>query len=245
MDYYSIMKIKALHPLISCICITDNRPAMLLKSILSFDQQNYPNAELVISYPNNDKSTKNLISQLKQTSAIRLLEIVRHEKETIGVARNKAVEKCNGDYVCMWDDDDIYFFSRISDQYNLLQGNRKYFQASVVSQIILFDVIKDKGYLSFPYRWSGSLLCRKQHFLAFPCIDANEFECAPLINYLNANHLLLQSDLSPQLYIYVYHGQNKTDKYSFQYLTRKSAPLEQNFSKWISANINQEIKLNV
>jgi glycosyltransferase involved in cell wall biosynthesis len=239
------MKIRPLHPLISCICITDNRPGLLLKSILSFDQQNYPNTEMVISHPENDFETKSLIAQLKRISDIRILEIERDESESIGMARNNAVSQCNGDYVCMWDDDDIYFFSRVADQYNLLQGNGKYFQASIVSQIVLFDAIKGKGFLSFPYHWGGSLLCKKQHFLAYPCTDTNQFECAPLINYLDVNHLLLQSDFSPQLYIYVYHGANETDHLSFEYLSRKSAPLEQDFSDWISGYLNQEIKLNL
>jgi glycosyltransferase involved in cell wall biosynthesis len=218
---------------------------MLLKSVLSFDQQNYPNTELVITYPRTDEVTRSIVARLKQISDIKILGIERNPGETIGTARNNAVAKCNGDYVCMWDDDDIYFFSRIADQYNLLQGNGKYFQASVVSQIILFDSGKGEAYLSFPYHWGGTLLCRKDHFLAHPCINSNQFECSPVINYLHQNNLLLQSDFNPQLYIYVYHGQNKNDRMSYQYLTRKSDPLENEFAYGISEYLKQEIKLSV
>lgn len=239
------MKIKPLHPLISCICITDRRPGMLLKSIISFDQQNYPNTELVISYPENDWETKNIISQIRQICDIRIMAITRTQCDTIGEARNDAVEQCSGEYVCIWDDDDIYFFSRIADQYNLLQGNGKYFQASIVSQIILYDAITEESYLSHSYHWAGSLLCRKKHFLANPCNHSNEFECAPVINYLHMNQLLLQSDFNPQLYIYVYHGGNKTNRYSFQYLTKRSSILGQDFTEWISGYLKQEVKLNV
>ena len=44
-------------PLISCICITRNRPGYLSKAIVCFKQQTYPNKELVILYEEDDLLT--------------------------------------------------------------------------------------------------------------------------------------------------------------------------------------------
>lgn len=239
------MKKKPLHPLISCICITEKRPEMLLKSILSFDQQNYPNTELVISYPHDDQETKNVITEVLAVIQIRILAIEHKNGISIGVARNNAVKACHGEYVCNWDDDDFYFYSRIADQYNLMRGNGKYFQSSMITQIILFDAISSKAYLSFPHLWNGSLLCKKSHFLLHPCTDTDTAECQPVISYLASNKLILQTDLGPMLYTYVYHGQNKTDYHHFQYLLRKSTPLEDQFSQDLQNYFEQQIKINV
>ena len=239
------MKIKPLHPLISCICITSNRPDMLLKAILSFDQQNYPNRELIISYPEDDVESELLLLQILKISQLEIVTITRPAKQSIGHARNNAVAKSNGKYICMWDDDDIYYYTRIADQHNIMRGDGRYFQSSLIPQIILFDATENKAYLSFPYHWSGSLLCKKEHLLQYPCTDSNQFECAPVIDYLSSRKLILQTMLSPSLYTYVYHGQNETEYFNFQYLIRKSQPLEEGYAQNIQQYLNQQLKINI
>lgn len=238
------MKIRPLHPLISCICITANRPEKLLKTILSFDQQSYPNKELVISYPKNDQSTKDLITQTLKAADIRILEIERNEDESIGKARNNAINICNGEYICIWDDDDIYHYSRVADQHNFMQGEGRYFQSSIITQIILYDSMTHKAYQSFQNYWTGSLMCKKQHILKYPCQDTNQFECAPVIDYLASRELILQNKLNPSLYIYVYHGSNVIDYTHFQYYLKRSTPLSEESSNRIKVHLAQELKIN-
>ena len=239
------MKTKPLHPLVSCICITNNRPQLLLKAILSFDQQNYPNRELVVSYPKNDSESKELIKKILLIPEFNIIEIEREEGESIGTARNNAVRKCNGVYVCMWDDDDVYSHTRVADQHNLLQGNGRYFQASLISQILLFDAIKSKAYISHQYNWNGSLLCKREHLLSYPCKDSNLFECDPVIEYLESKKLLLKQGFDPQIYTYIYHGSNVTDYFHFQYLAKQGRPLADEFSYEVKSYLAQEIKINI
>lgn len=237
------MKIKSLHPLISCICITQNRADMLLKSVLSFDQQNYPNKELVISYSQDDEETILIINNLLLISKIRILAIERSCGESIGKARNDAISKCNGDYICMWDDDDIFYFTRLADQYNLLQGNGRYFQSSIITQVTLFDSTTNKAYISIPYNWTGTLLCKKEYILKYPCKDSNQFECAPVIDFLESKKLILRDLLHPSLYVYVYHGSNVIDYFHFQLFIRKSQPLNKKYAQSIHDYLEQKLKI--
>ena len=239
------MKVKLLHPLLSCICVTSKRPDLLLKSILSFDQQNYPNKELIISYPKNDHDTKELIEQVRAITDIIVVVVERDEHISLGLARNEAARLCNGDYICIWDDDDIYHFRRLSEQYNLLQGSGRYFQSSIIKQIILFDATIQKAYLSFENYWNSTLLCKTNHFLEHPCNDTNRFECQPVINYLLQDNLLLQSNLSPYLYTAVYHGSNVIDYYHFKYYVKKGMLLDEELAQSLHAQWEQKIKLMI
>jgi len=45
-------------PLISCVCVTHNRPNMLERVIKCFEYQTYNNKQLVIVYEELDKLTK-------------------------------------------------------------------------------------------------------------------------------------------------------------------------------------------
>lgn len=239
------MKIKPLHPLISCICITDNRPSFLLKSILYFDQQNYPNTELVISYPESDEGTRSIIAQLNALTDIRILAVVRNNEISLGEARNQAVNRCNGAFVCMWDDDDIFFFTRIADQYNLLQGNGRYFQASVIPVITLFDASKECSYVSKSRYWNGTLLCKKQHFLNNPCRHTDHEECTPVIEFLVQQQLLMTSGLDRQLYVHIIHDTNQTNQHEFRSPIDSTQSVPRAESEYYASCYHQTLKLNV
>lgn len=237
------MKIKRLHPLISCICVTGHRTEMLLKAIISFDQQNYPNRELVVSYPENDDPTRKLISKLSRISELDIVVIERRIDETIGTARNNAVTKSNGEYICMWDDDDHYSFNRLADQHNFMQGQGRYFQASILIRILLYDSKKNKAFISLPNYWTGSLLCKKIHFLDHPCADNNIFECDSILEFLRSKKILHEVDLKPSLYTFIYHGGNVLNYTHFQYYTSKSRVIDQEHAESIRIEMEQKALL--
>lgn len=237
------MKIKLIHPLISCICITQNRPALLLKAIVSFDTQSYPNRELIISYPKHDKETKQLINDILEVSDLRIIQIEREGNESLGTARNNAIATCNGDYICLWDDDDWYHAKRLAHQYNTMRINGQSCVASMLTRVMLFDVTTQKAYLSFPYLWCGSLLCKKDHILKHPFVDSNIAEDAEIINYLESRKLLHYITDSAFLYLYVYHGKNALGYYHFSYYLRKSELLDLESRDWIRSLL--EVKVEV
>lgn len=212
-------------PLISCICITSNRPVLLQKAINCFKSQNYLNKELIISYPKNDNSTKKLITQ-EQNEMLKILAIEREQDISLREARNQAIKESNGEYVCIWNDDDWYHPSRISYQYNSIQNKRDGYQASILTRILLFDETKKAAYSSFNCTWEGTILCSKVILMQnqYPINDNGED--SHLIQFLSSRKQLLLLDQAPFLYIYIYHGKNTWNYKRFEFLISKSRLLK-------------------
>jgi glycosyltransferase involved in cell wall biosynthesis len=226
---------KSIHPLISCICVTNNRSALLQKAITYFQSQNYPNKELVISYVTDDQSTKEVIQNEIVKGDITILKIERTPEESLGNARNQAIAKCGGDYVCIWDDDDWYHASRLSFQFNSMQTLGQGYQASVLTHILLYDATTQKAYLSFNYTWDGSILCRKEIIMQNQYAHSNQGEDTHIIKFLDSRKLLYHISDVPFLYIYVYHGENTWNYAHFEYFLNKSELLDDDVTEKIKA----------
>tara|TARA_R110001606_G_scaffold88104_2_gene198292 strand:- start:2333 stop:3094 length:762 start_codon:yes stop_codon:yes gene_type:complete len=89
-------------PFISCKCITYGRVSTLEEAIHSFLIQDYPKdrCELIIV---NDYPKQKLIYDHPQVTIYNLDETF----PLIGEKENYAIERCNGDLIAVWDDDDI------------------------------------------------------------------------------------------------------------------------------------------
>ncbi|KIO74593.1 hypothetical protein TH53_25510 [Pedobacter lusitanus] len=217
---------KLTDPLISCICITNNRPALLQKAIRCFQEQNYPNKELVVSYPRKDPSTRKILDEVLKESELKILIIERDDDESVGNARNHAVAKAGGDYICIWDDDDWYHPSRLSYQFKSMQTLGQGYQASVLTYVILYDTTTGKAYASFPYTWDGSILCRKEIIMQNQYANANKAEDTHIIKFLDSRKLLYHIEDAPFLYIYIYHGGNTWDYAHYEYFLKQSELLD-------------------
>jgi glycosyltransferase involved in cell wall biosynthesis len=237
------MKVKLTHPLVSCLCITDSRPLLLLKAIVNFDAQNYPNRELVISYPSTDISTKNLLNRLLGTSDLNIKPVERNASDSIGKAKNMAIHHCNGDYICTWDDDDLYYTNRLAHQFNSMHGKGKYFQAGILSRVLLYNATTQKAYNSFPSYWSGSLICRKDLLQQYPYADTNIIEDTLLLRSLESRKLLQKIEDTPFLYIFVYHGKNALDHSYYHYFSSRSEQVDYKTAENIRAYYDQQFEL--
>lgn len=228
------------YPLISCICITNNRPSLLKRAIYCFELQNYPNKELVISYQKKDIKSRLIIEEAKLNEALKILQIERSVTDSLGDARNQAVYKCTGDYVCMWDDDDWHHTSRLSYQFNSLRSISQYYQASVLSRILLYDATTKKAYCSFSYTWDGTILCRKEILLQNQYASRDRGEDTHVITFLSARKLLYKIEDVPFLYIYVYHGENTWNYAHFENFMDKSQVLDEQTTIGIRRVLNDQ-----
>lgn len=227
-------------PLISCICVTKDRPDFLLRSIQMFEKQNYPSKELVISYPENDQRTIDAIKYILESKNVKIIQIQRLENDSIGKSRNSAIANCHGEYVCIWDDDDINYPTRLSEQYNTMFIENK-FDSSILTRIILYEATAQKAFLSYSSYWISTLLCLRDHLLNYPCADSNEFELAPILNFLVDKNQIFYIQNNPSLYTYVYHGRNYLKYTIFLALVNKSEPLPEEFAKEINFFLSQKI----
>lgn len=99
-------------PLISCVMPTYGRPDYLGESIAMFLAQDYPHKELIIL---NDCPDQHFRCDLPD------VRIVNRKTRcpTLGEKRNEAIELAQGEFIAVWDDDDIYLPWRLS--YSLAQ----------------------------------------------------------------------------------------------------------------------------
>lgn len=208
------------YPLISCICVTSNRPEQLKKAISCFANQNYPNKELVISYPKNDLPSKEIIENIRQKDILKIIPVEHTGDEPLDKAKIRVITKCTGDYICIWDDNDWYHPSRLTFQFNSMQIVGERYQASVLSRILLYDAGTKKVYHSFSCNWDGTLLCRKEIFLLNPYIK--DGESTSITTFLSGRKTLYQIDDAPFLYIHIYHGANIHDDKHFGSFMKQS-----------------------
>jgi len=101
-------------PLVSCIMPTANREKYVPYAIKYFLEQDYENKELIII----DDGKFGVANLVPANSNI----YYRHTPpiESIGIKRNLACEKSNGEIIIHWDDDDWHASDWISMQVNYL-----------------------------------------------------------------------------------------------------------------------------
>ncbi|HEY1411744.1 MAG TPA: glycosyltransferase, partial [Rhodopila sp.] len=97
-------------PLVSCIMPTSGRPDWVPQAIHYFQQQDYPNLELIIV----DTSPAGVTPNIPDDPRIRYHRLA--SRRPIGSMRNIAVEQARGDIIIHWDDDDWYAPNRVSAQ---------------------------------------------------------------------------------------------------------------------------------
>jgi len=213
------------YPLITCICITNQRVELLKRATACFKAQNYPNKELLISYPTKDTLTKKSIDDLISETDIVINQIERPDDMNLGDARNQAVEQSNGIYICTWDDDDWYHPHRLTYQLSYLQQAGDHFHACVINQLILYDQITRKSYLSFLYPWENTLLCKKEVFNRIRYTSLDRGEDSNIIDIVDGDKQLYHIWNSPFLYIYVYHSGNTWGYEHFKSFIKRSEEL--------------------
>lgn len=193
-------------PLISCVCVTRGKPALLQRAINCFEAQTYLQKELVIVYEEDDIPTRQFLQTNTFHPAIKIMEISVNPPKTLGMLRNIAIESAAGTYICQWDDDDWYHMHRLEYQYGVVLQSGLY--GSVMTQWLIFDATEEDAYISNKRRWEGSILCRKDILQMKQYDDTRRGEDTVVIEYLNSNNHLYEIRNHVHLYIYIYHGGN-------------------------------------
>lgn len=106
-------------PLASCVCVTFDRPKLLNELLFCFLNQDYENKELIIL---NDQ--KDVIYKYNDPR----VKIFNYSERfpSLGNKRNRSMDLVNGDYVFIFDDDDIYYSNHISRLIEFHQENSEY-----------------------------------------------------------------------------------------------------------------------
>lgn len=195
-------------PLVSCLMVTSNRPRHAERAIECFIAQSYPNRELVVI----DGSESDQLQQ--GVEAIRIRKIKLHRERpagrSMGELRNLAVQRSSGQYVCIWDDDDLYDPDRLSVQMSAI--NRLNADACFLARLQLWWPARRILALSFRRTWEGSLICAKDKMPLY--LDLPKAEDQSIAYRLWRSQRVVMLD-EPRLYTYVFHGANTTGETQF------------------------------
>ena len=93
-------------PKISCLLVTArDRFEYFERSVRCYDDQTYPNRELVVVNEGPKSYQEQIADHLKDRSDVKLVFL--DGKYTLGALRNISISICNGDLFVQWDDDDF------------------------------------------------------------------------------------------------------------------------------------------
>jgi Glycosyl transferase family 2 len=195
-------------PLVSCLMVTSDRPRHAERAIECFIAQSYPNRELVVI----DGSESDQLQQ--GVEAIRIRKIKLHREppagRSMGELRNLAVRKSSGQYVCIWDDDDLYDPDRLSVQMSAIKSLGA--DACFLARLQLWWPARRILALSFRRTWEGSMICAKDKMPLYPDLHKAEDQSIPYRLWRSQRVVMLDE---PWLYTYVFHGGNTTGEAQF------------------------------
>ncbi len=193
-------------PLISCLCVSNNKEIMVKRCIQSFNEQLYENKELIIIYEKTSKAYS-FIENISQKNINTTLITSNQKKKNLGELRNIGIVKSSGQYLIQWDDDDVYDPHRIFIQY--AQMVKSGCNASILNQVTIYDSLTKKYSLSKLRVWEGTVLFDKslaiKHNIWYP--DLIKGEDTPFIEMIQS-HFKIQIFNDPYLYLYITHTHN-------------------------------------
>ena len=192
--------------LVSCLCVTRNRVAMLQRAVQCFRRQTYAPRELLIVFEADDPATRAYVQQLQDTD-IRGVEVPVQPKLSLGALRNLAVREARGAFIAQWDDDDWSAPERLTAQMQALAPRNKI--GCVLLRWLMFDELTHTAWVSKERPWEGSLLARRDGMP--PYEDLSKFEDTPVMIQLVEQEQLVALN-RPELYVYVYHGANTWER---------------------------------
>lgn len=214
--------------LVSCLMVTRGKLFPARYAVECFQRQNYPNRELIVVL---DDPESGLIPYLEALNDDRIrLILLPKEKKTLGALRNISIAQARGEYICQWDDDDLYDPDRIGVQLSALLDSKA--AACFLRRWTLWWPADRKLAISGARLWEGSMLAHKALVPAYPLIPRGED--TEMVAVLRERERLLSLD-APDLYVYIRHGNNTFDQQHFFQIFHSSR------KRWINAEYAEKL----
>ncbi len=188
-------------PLVSCLMVSRGRLFPGRHAIACFQRQTYPNRELVVVIDDPSSELPAHVLALDDPR-IRLIELPA-ETRTLGELRNISVASAGGEYICQWDDDDLYAPERIEIQLAALRESGA--AACALRGWTIWWPNANRLAISGARIWEGSILARKRDLPPYPALRRGED--TEMIEALALRDRIVSLD-APGLYVYVHHRRN-------------------------------------
>ena len=194
--------------LISCIMLTYNRLPQFKKSFHCFLQQDYQHKELIIINNGDEHYKKEIASIISNTNNVKHIQTA---KASIGSLRNIGLKYSKGEYIAVWDDDDISHNSRLTYCLNQCKKNN-------VNGITLANNIVHMGNTfyrcNFERGLEGTMFFKHFKDIQYENISASEDTL--FVEEYSSKHSFKVIQNKDILYIYVQHDTNTIPKESFK-----------------------------
>jgi glycosyltransferase involved in cell wall biosynthesis len=194
--------------MISCIMPTRGDLLAARFAIECFLAQSYPAKELVVVC---SKAASEVERHIGALSNERIRFIQAPDAATVGDLRNRAIAHTVGDFLAVWDDDDLYHPDRLMMQMMALQTMRA--TAGVLRREILWWPAERRLAVSQGGIWENSMLARRSDVPPYPSLSREEDTA--VIKQVLLNTRFADIDL-PFLYVRIYHGRNIWDADHFR-----------------------------
>ena len=205
-------------PKISCLVVTANRLVLLKEAITCYLAQSYANRELVIVTAAGRRYRDAICDYLRWLGRGDIRLIGYDGADTaLGSLRNVSLDAADGDYICQWDDDDLYHPERLERQYDAMAGDRA--EACFLTDHLQYFVHTRSMYWVDWTRFGdrmemqmlpGSMLAARDRRFRYPAIGnaAGWGEDNAIRAALARNVRVTPLSGSGYLYVYRCHGRN-------------------------------------
>jgi hypothetical protein len=202
-------------PQVTAVMLTANRPQQARLAVGCYRRQSWPNRRLLIGNTGDDRSLEPWLEELGDPS-IDLVPMARAGR-TLGELRNALVDRADGDFVCVWDDDDLHHRHRIETQMAAVTAAGA--DACVLARITIWSPGTAQVAIPKHRPWEGTLLCRRAVMPRYAPVETSED--TPVVNALKVGHRFLQIDAA-DLYVYVWHAANTSGDEHFRTMVNRS-----------------------
>lgn len=188
-------------PLVSCLMVTRGRLFPGRFAVDCFLRQSWAERELVLVCDGPGTEIEAYCRQLGDPR-IRLV-CPAAPVSSLGELRNLSLEAARGDWICQWDDDDLYHPDRIAlgmQGVLALQADALFLQ-----RWMLWAPAARRLGVSGAREWEGSMLARRASVPAYPALARGE-DTAVMHAMLGRGRVLLLD--APWVYTYVQTGVN-------------------------------------
>ena len=196
-----LLAFPARRPLVSCLMVTRGRLFPARFAVDCFRRQSWSERELVLVCD----APGTPVEAYCRTLGDARIRVVTPDGPTtsLGELRNLSLRAARGEYVCQWDDDDLYHPQRLELGMLLLQSMRA--DAMFLSRWMLWSPQARRIGVSGAREWEGSMLARRACVPPYPALARGE-DTAVLHAMLGHGRVALLD--APWLYTYIQTGAN-------------------------------------